>query len=217
LGIDNKQQHEDELYAEYVDTWAVTLCLSDWTGWTSSLLSHGQPSLSTEMKEKLEAIRPWILSRVWPGRYEKLEAAFTNFRIVAQDLAQVFDEHAVRLGSDTWKTEKFYQIDEWNPPLYKELSEQFEHHVGLVEDLTLELTRAANYVCDMIREELIRGYRMREGVLLVQAGPFMDFSWKTYRVEYRGTERTLRPYPGLKSFEETRFTRDIWFGKKPSA
>src|SRR5690242_7377692 len=36
--------------------------------------------------------------------------------------------------------------------------------VALVEDLMLELTRAANYVCDRVREFLLRSYRIRDGL-----------------------------------------------------
>jgi hypothetical protein len=217
LGIDAKAQYDDEIYADYIDSWATSVKLSNWTAWTSSLLSHGQPALSGEMKEGLDSIRTWILSRVWPRRYEKLEAAFTNFRLVAQDLASVFDEHAEKsVRADSWRTVKFYQIDEWNPELHRKLSRDYEAHVGLIEDLTLELTRAASYICDMVRESLMRGYRIKEGVLLVQAGPYSDFSWRTYRVEYRGPERTLTPYPGLKGFRDARYSRDMWLSEKPA-
>jgi hypothetical protein len=166
------------------------------------------------MREALDEIRPWILARVWPGRYKRLEAAFTNFRHIAQDLCNTFSEHAKQITDDLWETEEFYRIDEWNPERYRRLADKFDEHVGLVEDLTLELTRAANYVCDMVRLELLPSFRLREGVVLIQAGPYIDLTYKTYRVEYRGDERTDAPYPGLEKFKAIRFTRDVYFGER---
>jgi hypothetical protein len=81
-----------------------------------------------------------------------------------------------------------------------------------VEDLMLELTRAANYVCDMVREYLFPSFRLKEGVLLVETGPFMDFKHRIYRAEYRGPEKTEMPYPGLETFKKVRHTRDFSVG-----
>ncbi len=216
LGQDGKKQQDDELYSSYVEEWESRLSLSEWNNWASDLLSDSQPSLRGERKTAIEGIRPWLLSRVWPGRYPELESAFLNFRLVAQDFCAVFNEHAKCIYDDEWETEKFYHIDSWNPELYRKLADEFDYHVALVEDLALELTRAANYVCDKVRYLLMRSYRINEGVLLIQSGPHMDLTFKTYRVEYRRDERTEIPYPGLEQFKNIRFNRDIHFGE-PSA
>jgi hypothetical protein len=41
---------------------------------------------------------------------------------------------------------------------------------------------------------------MKEGALLVESGPFEDFSFKIYRLEYTKEERKDIPYPGLVKF-----------------
>ena len=48
-------------------------------------------------------------------------------------------------------TRKFYKITEWGEERYRFLLRQYEYHVGLVSDLMLELTRAANLICDEVR------------------------------------------------------------------
>jgi hypothetical protein len=214
LGFDAAKIRDDEIYADYVGHWANAVRLDQWRDWASSPLDGGQPVLSVEMNAALNEIRPWLLSRVWPGRYDDLEAAFTNFRYVAQDFSRTFEKHAEKLGENNWRTARFYRLREWNPERYAELVKQFEGHVALVEDLLLELTRAANYVCDKVRERILPAYRLREGVLLVTSGPYSNFSIKTHRVEYRGDERTLRPYPGIDAFKTARFGRDFFFGNE---
>jgi hypothetical protein len=156
--FDPGKQRDEEIYAGYVEEWERRLNLSEWDKWASWILSSGQPSLSDEMKTALEEIRPWLLNRILPGRYPQIESAFLNFRLVVQDFCLVFLEHAVKRDSDEGETERFYRIDEWNPERYRALVDEYEFHVALVEDIVLELTRAANYVCDAVRSNLMRSY-----------------------------------------------------------
>jgi hypothetical protein len=58
LTFDAQKQNDDEIYATYVETWAEGVQLDDWIGWASSLLSDGQPSISEEMKDRLDKMRP---------------------------------------------------------------------------------------------------------------------------------------------------------------
>jgi hypothetical protein len=209
------RQADDERYAAYVDEWVRRAALDSWDGWMSSLTSHGQPSLLTERYEQLEELREWLLRRIWPGRYEDLENSFHNFRFVLDDLFLVFSRHAEDPLEDRERiwTRKFYKIDEWNPELYERLGEEYDVHVDLVEDLALEMTRAANYVCDHVRKRIDPAFRVREGALVIRAGPMMEtLGWTTFRPEYRREERTARPYPGLERFKADRASRDFCFG-----
>lgn len=211
---DEGKQRDDEIYADYIDMWEEKLQIDEWKIWATSILFYGQPSLRIDMDNRLSELKEFLLSRVWPQRYKELEEAFHNFRIVLQDFHCVFHEHAIKRGENKLETEKFYKIKEWNEEKYRDLAKEFHIHVALVQDLILELTRAANYVCDKIRECLLRSYRLKEGVLLIDSGPHMGFEIRTYRAEYRDKERVLRPYPGLQEFEEVRLVRDFCFGKQ---
>jgi len=211
LSFDAQKQRDDEIYMGIVEEWADRICLGDWLVWASDLLFGGQPAIRVEMLDRLEQVRPWLLSRPWPHRYENLEMAFENFRCVAQDFCSTFNRHAEIWGGDYWQTSKFYKIDHWNEVLYAKLSQSFDEHVSLVSDLTLELTRAANYVSEMVRRELMPNYRLSEGLALVRSGPHMDLSYVTYRLEYREADSARPPYPGLEEFLEARRGRDLHF------
>lgn len=102
--------------------------------------------------------------------------------------------------------------------MYELLSNRYGFHVDLVHDLICELTRAANYDCDKVRENLDRSFRIEEGVLLVRRGVTMDMMEHTYRLEYHDQERVQRPYPGLQEFEDIRVSRDynVGAGQDPS-
>lgn len=209
LSVDKIKQQEDEAYASYVDEFLKLANIDNYTAWTSSLIAGDLPRMLKDTYESLRQLVTYIVSRIWHKRYPELEDAMINFKNVLNDLLNVFDEHSSKHGEDGLITRKFYHIQEWNPELYNSLHKRYMYHVHLITDLTLELTRAGNYLLDTVREFLIPGFRLHKGVLLVEIGPFMDLSWKTYRPEYRGEERTSRPYPGLRKFMEIRVERDF--------
>lgn len=214
LEFDTAKQRDDEFYAGVIDEWASRIDLDNWINRASPILCNGQPSIDKDLLRALEDIRAWLLSRHWPGRYPAIESAFLNFRSVVQDFCMTFNEHAVPRWETSFQTEKFYKIPHWDPDLYRNLSDSFDHHVALVSDLMLELTRSINYIFSLVRDGLMPSYRSKEGVVLIQSGPLMDFSYKTYRVEYQGEERVAHPYPGLAQFEIDRESRDIHFGNE---
>lgn len=216
LSFDEKKQKDDEYYSGMIDEWQRLAHLDEWTSWSSSLLSHGQPSIWKEVDDDLFKLRKWLLNRIWPGRYPKLESALNNFRLVLQDFQEKFREYAEPFGGDELMTRKFYHIQEWNEEKYNRLARQYDFHVDLVEDLMLELTRAANLVCDQVREFVIPSYRLSEGRLSVESGPNFDFKWQRSVVQYDAEERKKdQPYPGLASFYTERADRDLHYGEGP--
>ena len=212
-GFDAARQRDDEQCADIIQEFCERVDISNWQNWSSWVLGRGgYPRIGTEIHGKLDEMRDWLLSRVWPTRYPEIESSFQNFRLVLQDFLNVFDEHSEPHGDDMLATARFYKIREWDPEKYERLSRLHEFHVRLVQDLMLELTRAANYICDRVRERYFPTFRLREGLLLVTDGPYMDMSYRTRRCEYRGQERTERPYPRLEAFKSVREQRDHCFG-----
>ena len=210
------KQKEDEIYASYIDKFLELAKVDIWTAWTSWVFGGGQPAINKNTLASLEKLNEFILSRVWFGNYSQLEKAFYNFKSVSNDFVRVFSKYSERIketDEDEVKmihTEKFYKIVEYNPELYHKLGDKYDYHCLLVEDLVLEMTRAVNYLFDMVRRYLFSAFRI-EGVLLIQIGPFSDFSIKTFRVEYTNQEK-LTLYLGLREFMENRSQRDYCRG-----
>ena len=208
---EERKQRDDILYAGYVDHWARLADLDHWRD-TCSWLSADTPTLPKQWYDNQKDFLIWIISRIWPGRYPSLENSLHNYKAVLQDLLNVFDKHIDydREDEQSVRTRKFYKIREWDEERYDRLGKQYDKHVNLVNDLFFELTRAANLVCDRVRESVFDGYRLVEGALLIERH-MVGFEMKTVRVrvEYRGDERSEMPYPGLKEFKNVRYsTRD---------
>lgn len=208
----DEQKQEDELtYSAYIDTWSQLADLGNWEGWSSWVLSAGQPSIRVDHFESLETLNKYLLNRFWPRRYPNLENSLANFRLVINDFLPLIRQHAEKVGTEkeTHKTKKFYKTNRYNDNHKKALN-KYNYHVNLVQDLMLELTRAGNRVCREVRKSISSRFRSDEGVLLVQSGPHMDFSFRTFRVEYQSNDEA---YPGLRQFMEVRKERDRCYGE----
>jgi hypothetical protein len=202
---------DDIIYSGYIDEWQRFADLDNWLN-TSSWLSADTPTLPQIWYNHQKEFLIWIIGRIWPHRYDLLKNALLNYKAVAQDLIIEFDKHIEFKSEDTnyLRTEKFYRIREYDEEKYHRLAKRYNLHVCLVNDLFFELTRAANYICDQVRDTLFRGYRLKEGALLVLRHS-VGFELKTVhlRLEYQGDERIEEPYPGLKIFKKIRYeTRD---------
>jgi len=210
-GADVQKQRDEILYAGYVDHWERVSELAEWRNISSWVNFAGDQGLPRDWYEAQKQFLIWILGRIWPRRYQTLEKAFQNYASVLRDFINVFEAHVrqERENDSGIYTEKFYKIQWHEQERYDKLSKQYESHVDLVCDLFFELTRAANYICDRVRENIFPDYRLEEGVLLIERNS-VGFQLETIRarVEYRGEERTDHPYPGLEEFKEIRYTRD---------
>lgn len=215
LEQDKVKLKDDEIYAIYVDDWLDMADVNNWQNWSSWVLSDGQPSIWIKTYGKMEKLNDYILSRVWPKRYANLETSFMNFKLVLNDFIRVFSVYMQKEGADedaSYTTEKIYdRLNERDPQQQKTLSDKYDYHVDLVQDLMCELTRAGNHLCDQVRKSISPSFRIKEGMLLVTSGPQMDMSFRTYRLEYKPDDQTR--YPGLRKFMEIRKDRDFHFGE----
>lgn len=214
LDFDHEKQRDEVIWASIVDEWERLCHLADWETWSSSMLSSGQPSMSTAISMDLKETRSWILKRVWPKRYTSLRQSFENFREVLEALQNLFLEHGNEKNGTIW-TNKFYKIREWDEPRYFGLLRDYEYHVDLVQDLMLELTRAANRICDEIRDNLEFSYRRAEGKLSIYTGPNERLQFTQVVVEYTADDAAVAyPFGGLENFKVMRRNRDMAFGSE---
>lgn len=210
---DDKSKHNIDLYyADIIDNWEQMADLDDWKGWTSNVLFGGQPSILISKMDQLVELNEWLFNRILPKKYLELEDSLENFRRILNDFIQTFKKYKIEEGN-LYVTEKIYKrLNYWDPDKYSLLSKEFDFHVDLVQDLVIELTRAANFVCDKVRKYFLYNYRLDKGILLIMGGPYSDMSFRTYRVEY-STDLEGTPYKNLESFMIDRENRDLHFGR----
>ena len=219
LVTDDKKIRDDELYVTYIEKFIELTDLNEWTNWTSFVFGSSE-FFPKEQFDSLVKVPNYIISRIWPKRYKLLESSLINFKNVLNDIFRVYYEYPNE-NSNGYYTRKFYRdyqrerfshnVDAYSHQIENKALEDYNFHISLIEDLMLELTRALNYICDYIRAYIFEGFRIEEGVILIMRGDF--FSTKSYRVEYRDTQRIELPYQGLRNFMKDRTTRDLCFGE----
>ena len=204
-------------YAEIVDGWEQHFAIPDWR-WRMSPLMGGHPQLRQEVFDELTSGREWLFSRVWSRQIPELEEALENFRRVCSDLQAVLSQHPHETLAESgivaiarFYNDPGYRGREYDHAEHAKLGAMYEFYAELVMDLALELTRAANLVCDVVRERLDSRYRVDEGVVTIESGPYMDFSSRVHRPHYAPGAGSA-PYPGLKDFLEDRSDRDETHG-----
>ncbi len=212
--FDFTQQNNDQVYQIIIKEWVRRTELDNWAEWSSRILTN-RPALSTERDDNLILLSGWLFGRIWPKRYPVLDEAFINFRRILQDFYQTFHKYAETREGEVFVFQ-FYK-KQWNSPTYTKDLILYKYHVVLIHDLMLELTRAANYICDAFRQFIDPGFRLLEGKVLVERDfvfyeNFDFFDYELFLTEYRGQERILQPYPGLEQFKIDRENRDVYFG-----
>lgn len=209
-GFDAAKQKDDEHYADIVDEWIQRAKINYWMQWSSWVLASDQPTIVEEEYDEFINVSNWIYSRIWPKRYPELEAAFDNFRNIINDFKEVFLIHGFveypngSEGIRVLQTSKSYKNDRLPAQTREDLFKQYYDILDLLGDLMLELTRAANYICDNVRLCIDKSFRLKEGVVLA-----IKFNGRPQRTEYKPEERSLYPYPGLEQFKIDRKNRDL--------
>jgi hypothetical protein len=215
LRLDLDKQLDDERYMQIAEMWSALAGLDDWANFTYSILSGDPPTVNEAHFSRLNDLQVKLLQCVYPQRYQQLNKAFHTFRVVLHDFLNVFNLHAElpSEGISDLRTRRFYRNSLQNRDLYNRQLQEYLEHVNLLCDLAVELTRAANFVCESLRTFVYQGYRVSDGWLLCQTGPGIDGQSLRVQVRYTPDEQQQdSPYPGLERFTLVRTQRGFHYG-----
>jgi hypothetical protein len=189
--------------------WARLTNVDEWSGWTSWLLDV-QPLIKMDLFRELSAAGEWLMARIWPDSYPRTRKAMTNYLRVHADFIQYFSRIGHLDGGDLLISKYQQEISDWDPTRYDRALARFEEETRTVAELTVELTRAANLVCDEVRSEVDDQFRVVEGKLLIIVPQGLGHRKVVpeYSVEERAAEL---PYPGIEAFGDARISRDFHF------
>lgn len=184
-----------------VNTWEEKTGLACWHDLTYKL-TKPVPSLSRKQYDRLVELGRWLLGRNWPyQRFPKTSAAFGNMLFVVQDLvAQLNDSGEVT--DDYWQIRREYKEVEWDFDRHEILVAKYRETEWTIYALAIELTKAANWVTEMVRAELEPLYRFDEGSLLLFMADLVNGEMYI-RAEYNHEEtESASRYAGLDRIRE---------------
>ncbi len=153
-------------YREIITRWAELAGLDDWERRASGPLHSGQPMLAPEVRDSWQALRAYLDGITCPGGCPELEQALRGFGTTLGELLTLFDAHALpvmRADRELLVVPRFYQAAGYAEAAVRD----WEQVTGRLNELALELTRAANWVCDVVRRDLDWSFRAGEPALTV--------------------------------------------------
>jgi hypothetical protein len=204
LHPDKEKRKDEEEYATYIEEFITLSALERWNEWTSFLLSAGVLEISKTQCDNLYKLNEYLLGRIWSRRYADLEFSFANFRAILNDFLCLLSRHVKKEG-DNYSVPQFYRDYRGGDSAeYDAGIERYEYYIELLQDLLLELSRAANYIIIQVRRCISPSFRTNEGMLLVTMGPGSELSFKIYRAEFKSRDPADIKYKGLRHFMTAR-------------
>jgi hypothetical protein len=209
---DSQAQRRDEAWASLVDDFTTRMALDAWAHHMSGLLRPNQGIRQSSLS-RLYGTCAWLNARIYPIGYPNLVRAFNTIRTVLSDLIDTFEIYSDAQDEaepDPYiHTPKFYKRGGWNENYHAD-AEKYGQHLNLVADLALELNRAINWLCDVVREELDPLFLVETGALQMLGGPFEDGNTRWLRPEYgNDAAGDTHPYVDLDQFKSVRYLRDF--------
>lgn len=198
-----------ESVLDYID---MMLEFNNWRIWVSNLLIVC-PVLSDEMLKSIDEIKLYLYSRVWPNTNKEIEDVLMNFCLLLTDFTTLFCKHA-EYKNGSWRVGKYYHIQPYVHKRAQMLLKDYKQYIPLLQNLVVELTRMANYICDLRRKNFNPMYRIADGKLLINIGPLKDGCYYTFIPEYKPKQRTHSPYPGIQIYKKVVKTRDLYIPAK---
>lgn len=205
-----------EFWERRVADVAAQLPFDDWTTTYRGLVGASIWIHQNDL-ESLRAFATWDLASNYPAGEFELRRAIQTMGQVAGDLIDLLDTRLEIRASH--KHENWLMVPQWYklPPFnarYDEDLAEYEAYRDLIGDLCFELTRAAEWFGDVVRERIDPTFRLHSGGLILEAGPFESTGeTRRFRVSYSAEQRREHPspYPGLPTFKTTtRYERDLY-------
>lgn len=173
------------------------LDMSNYPFWTFSWAMAGTSKISVERYHKLEELNSFLQRISYHQGYEAYDNLLKNLGVLVSDYIDLCNEHIKEFGPEEYTIDRFYKMIPNNSD-YKSLLNEFYEYCWLICDMTLELTRLLNLLMERIRER-VSDYHIDEGVFVID-------SIDREKTEYRNSEKSDSPYPGLKQFVKIRST-----------
>ncbi|MFC7220515.1 HNH endonuclease signature motif containing protein [Streptomyces polyrhachis] len=202
---DVQEHHREEIELRVLaltETWAQKAGLNDWQGLTWRL-NTPVPRLSETEIDRLTELAEWVATRYFPGQHPEVKRAFDNYAYALSDVVNhIRSSMEPIIGREgVWEIYREYKHRYMSQPEYDAALKDFHWRTDVLYELSLELTKATNYVCTAVRSEIDPLYRFEEGILPHRIGDGV-FVNRFTREEYDDEALShARPYPGIEAIQ----------------
>ncbi|MBK3627000.1 HNH endonuclease [Streptomyces sp. MBT49] len=199
-----RRREETEIrVSAVIEVWATKAGLDDWDSFTGKL-NAPIPRLNASEIDALVMESEWLTTRKWPLGFPEMHRSFANYARNLSDMVSHIRRTMDRLDGreDIYEVYREHKHRRMSEEEYSHSSQQFQFNTDVLYELSYELTKAANFVCDAIRRELDPLFRLEQGVLPLRVGDGF-FGNKVLAEEYDAEELGRDfPYVGLTAIIE---------------
>lgn len=188
----------ESIYIPYFEQIFDYLNVEQYQYWCYHLAVDGGTKIQVEQYDQLHLLIKYINSRPLRIEFADWNNLMSNLNLLIADLISVLDRHLKTFGKDYYTIDRFYKKDLYNANYENDLI-LYKEEIYLISDLVFELTRLSNLILNRIRE-IKPDFLLHSGLLIIPGT-----KWNTF--EYRDSEISCSPYPGLFEFENIKSTR----------
>lgn len=196
LSILTKDSWEEAVkivYSSLIDS-TVELCdLENWSNWLSELNSYAM-GICDDMVEKLRSFTIKGLKANFPDENKTLDRAIKTLCYILYDILEVYFLHVTYDSKrDKWFGDKFYKNNgHFNINYHADL-EVFEKWIEKVLDLSIEATKALNWLADEVRKEINPLFYAEKGKFSFITGPYENMRDLLHCPEFSDQEKSGLP------------------------
>jgi len=205
-GKSDSQRRREEIelrVSAVIEVWAAKANLDQWDSFTSKLNSP-IPRLVGADIDALVIESEWLTTRKWPEVYPRIRTSFANYSLALADTVRHIRRVMDRLDGrdEIYEMYRAHKHRDMSQKEYDESLREFQFNTDVLYELSFELTKAANFVCDAVRGELDPLFRLEQGLLPLRVGAGL-FGSVLLAEEYSGAESGRdSPYVGFTALAE---------------
>ena len=162
----NNKLKADEIAYSYLIDMTVEHCLfSNWEKWMSTLYSSSH-KLEISNYDRIINYTFRMHKAVWPGKLIELESALKYFSEMMNIMLNFYMKNVESKG-EYFIEDRSYKR-QWRPQeIFEELSERNRCWREYLDELIIEINKAANWLADTIRKEINPMFMITDGKLSI--------------------------------------------------
>ncbi|MBU4233079.1 MAG: HNH endonuclease [Desulfobacterales bacterium] len=193
---DLKTKASDIIYANLIDMAVEDCSFSTWENWISVLYGPSHVIKKT-LHNKILNYTLKMYKAVWPGTLPELESAMKLFSNIMNIMLQFYMKNT-DIKEDYFIEDRSYKKQRLPEAIFNELSEKRKCWENYLDELIIEVVKAANWLADLVRRDINPLFMAIDGKFSLVWGPDDDFSYNTIVPEYSIDEKNQL----IDSYEE---------------
>jgi hypothetical protein len=180
----------DIIYAHLIDFTAEGCSFSIWEEWISALFSTSHTITEDTYYNALKYTLK-MHTAVWPGKLPELESSMKFFAETMNIMLNFYMKKAERHETEEGRfvEDRSYKRQWHSEERFRELHNIHERWERYLEDLIVEVVKAANWLAELVRRDINPLFMATDGRFSLIWGPDDNLSFHTIAPEYSTDEK----------------------------